>query len=131
MCRIRRLIYSSKTMPPHIIPCPEAGVFSSFPASLDAQVAKHEEANRPVCGSCASGQCGDREGCLVWAFSFDVGAYKKGFGEACLIDVGQSIQSTFDAHSKLFLMKHQKKLHLGPFGQTSNPFNQPLRFITS
>ena len=51
--------------------------------------------------------------------SFDVGAYRKAFGEACLIDVGQSIQSTFDIHSMLILMKHQKKLHLCPFGQDS------------
>ena len=56
--------------------------------------------------------------------SFDVGAYRKAFGEACLIDVGQSIQSTFDIHSMLILMKHQKKLHLCPFGQTHRPKRQ-------
>ena len=48
----------------------------------------------------------------------------RAFGEACLIDVGQSIQSTFDIHSMLILMKHQKKLHLCPFGQTHRPKGQ-------
>ena len=48
----------------------------------------------------------------------------RAFGEVCLIDVGQSIQSTFDVHSMLILMKHQKKLHLCPFGQTHRPKRQ-------
>ena len=54
----------------------------------------------------------------------------RAFGEACLIDVGQSIQSTlitFDIHSMLSLMKHQQKLHLGPFGQTHRPKRQLRR----
>ena len=85
MCKMATLMYSSKTLPPFIIPCPEACVFSSFPASLDTQVAKHEEAHRPVCGGSASCQCGDREGCVgSWTFGHlaaliccDVGAYMK------------------------------------------------------
>ena len=105
MCKMATLMYSSKTLPPYIIPCPEAGVFSSFPASLDTQVAKHEEAHRPVCGGSASGQCGDREGCVgylldIWAFS------------------------CFDMLWCWGLHEASKEAPLCPFGQTHRPKRQ-------